>query len=216
MATWLDLKTYVAGQLGADDGSTPTSVRDKRINEARREFYSHRRWSFLRKSDTLTFSSKVASLPSDYHTKFDPVDVYKYDGTTKYQFTKVGWGDVGWFADNEYVYAIDKPSGEIKINTTDATLTIDYAYLPADKDTATTGDDSDVEPAPDITPIGLLAVAKWWLASERGTGKYQLFKDEYREALAQAVLSDAGTTPVRRLYPRTRELNTGYSGYRRK
>lgn len=212
--TWLDLKTLVAGQLGADNGSTPTSLRDKRINEARREYYSHRRWSFLQKTATLTFTAQVASVPSDYNKKFDPIDVYKYVGTVKYQFAKVAWADVSYYGSNEYVYAIDKQAGQIKVNTTDATLTLDYTHLPADRDTATTADDSTSEPTADISPIGYLATAKWWLTSERKSGLYQLFKDQYDQMLAQAVITDAGTVPARPLYARRRSLKTGYQGRR--
>lgn len=211
MATWLDLKTFVAGQLGADNGATATSLRDKRINEARREFYSHRRWSFLNKSATLTFTARVAPLPADFNKKFAPLDVYKYVGTVKYQFSRVSFADVDYYSSEEYVYAIDPVNDQVKINTTDATLTIDYTYLPADKSTSDSSDDSDVEPAPDITPIGLLGIAKWWLSSERGTGKYQLFKDEYKESLASAVLVDAGAVPVRPLYSRRKRIKNGYT-----
>jgi hypothetical protein len=213
--SWLDLKTFVSGQLGADSGSTPTALRDKRINEARREYYNYRRWTFLQKSATLNFTAKVATLASDasdYNKKFDPIDVYKYVGTVKYQFSKVAYADVGYYATDQYVYAIDKQAGTVKINTTDATLTIDYTHLPADRDTATTGDDSTSEPTADITPIGYLAVAKWWLTSERKSGNYQLFRDEYREALAQAVVADTGSIPVRPMYPRNKRINTGYIG----
>lgn len=210
MATWLDLKTYVSGQLGADTGATPTALRDKRINEARREFYSYRRWSFLLKSTTLSLTNSVANLPIDYNKKFDPIDVYTYAGSVKTQYMKVAWADVGYFGTDDYVYAVNKQAGTLKTNQAVSTLTIDYTYLPTDKSSSTTADDANEEPAPDITPIGLLAIAKWWLASERGTGKYQLFKDEYKEALANSIVTDAGTIPVKPLFPRTKRYNTGY------
>lgn len=210
--TWLNLKEYAANQLGSATTASTDGIFERLLNQARREYYSYRRWSFLFLSATLTFTNKLADVPSDMNLKFDPIDVYKYVGTVKYQFTKVAWADVGYYSTDEYVYAIDKKDGVIKVNTTDATLTIDYTQLPADHLTSGTSQDTDAEPAPDITPIGLLAISKWWLSSERGTGKYQLFKDEYDKALAQAVVMDASTTPVRPLYPRTKRINSGYVG----
>ena len=213
--TWLNLKEYVANQLGSATTASTDGIFERVINQARREYYSYRQWSFLKKTATLNFTAQVADVDSDatdYNRKFDPIDIYKYIGTVKYQFSKVAWADVGYYSTDEYVYAIDKNSGQIKVNTTDATLSMDYTHLPADRPTSGTSEDSQNEAAPDITPIGLLAIAKWWLSSERGTGKYQLFKDEYNQALAQATVADAGTTPVRPLYPRKKRINSGYVG----
>lgn len=210
--TYLNLKEFVANQLGQDDASTPNSKREKIINQARREYYSHRRWSFLFTSTTLSFTSQVASLPSDYNYKFAPLDVYSYSGTVKTQYTKVEWADVGYYGSDQYVYAIDRNAGQIKINQTAvSTLSFDYTMLPADRPTGSTSEDAQNEKAPDITPIGLLAVAKYWLSAERATGKYQLFQDQYKAALREAVIQDAGSAALRPLYPRIRAIKTGYT-----
>lgn len=210
--TWLNLKEYVATQLGQDDASTPNSKREKIINQARREFYSNRRWSFLFTTTTLSFTSQVANLPSDYNYKFTPIDIYSYSGTVKTQYAKVEWADVTYYGSDQYVYAIDRSSGQVKINQSAVTsLNLDYTMIPADRPTGSTSEDAQSEKAPDITPIGLLAIAKYWLSAERATGKYQLFYDQYRAALREAVIMDAGSMAIRPLYPRIRAIKTGYS-----
>lgn len=213
MATFLDLKTYVANQLGADNASTPVPKRDKIINQARREFYSSHRWGFLEKTATVSLTNGEGSLPADYNRKFAPVDVYTYLDKVKFQYTRVEFGDVGYYTDAEYVYAVDLLNGVIKTNQNVPEFEVEYVHLPADVAIDGTGD-NDVEPVEDITPIGLLAIAKWWLSSERATGKYQLFQDQYKEELLRYIAIDASTKAVRPLRPRRRMLRTGYWGRR--
>ena len=212
MSTLLDLKTIVATQLGADNASTSVSKRDKIINIARREYYSLRAWTFLRKSAAVTITAQVGSLPTDYNDKFEPLAVYTYSGTTKYAYQLVDWDDLPYYPTSEYAFAVDKFNNQIKINqTTVGAVTLDYTYLPADHPIDVT-EDSVSEPAPDITPIGLLAIAKWWLSSERATGKYQLFKDEYEKAVGQAVMIDNRSKGLKAINPQRVRLNTGYRG----
>lgn len=200
MATLLDIKNFVANHTGKDNGSTAVPKRDRLINAARRQFYTERPWSFLKDDDTLTFTSQEADLPADFNEKFDPLDIYKYDGNVKYQFKKVDWSEVDNYLTDQYVYAIDRTNGKVRINTSDSSLTILYTKLPADKAIDTSAN-SDTEDAPDITPIGLLATAMWWLSSERSTAKYQLFYDQYNDAMARAVRMDAQTQPVKLFSP---------------
>jgi len=212
--TLLDIKHGVANQLGADNGATPNNKRDRIINRARRRFYSETAWKFLRDSDTLTFTSQLADLPATYNRKFDPIAVYTYSDTTKNHYTKVGWDDVDFYGEDQYVYAIDKTNNKIKINqSTVTTATLDFTVLPADAAMGS-GDDTDEEPAPDIEPIISLAVALWWLASERSTGKHQMFMDEYREQLISAKRSDKATFARRSFYPYLSKYKTIPSGYR--
>jgi len=116
MSTLLDLKTIVATQLGADNASTSVSKRDKIINIARREYYSLRAWTFLRKSAAVTITAQVGSLPTDYNDKFEPLAVYTYSGTTKYAYQLVDWDDLPYYPTSEYAFAVDKFNNQIKIN----------------------------------------------------------------------------------------------------
>ena len=104
-------------------------------------------------------------------------------------------------------------NGQIKISQTSvSTVKMDYQYLPADKATDSS-EDSDVEPIEDITPIGLLALGMWYLSSRQGAGKYQLFSDQYKAELREAIIKDAGSRPIRK-FNRPPVMESGYRGRR--
>lgn len=194
MATLLDIKHYVANQLGVDTGATPTTIRDRFINQARRKFYSERRWSFLAKRVTPSWASGVASLPTDYNNKYDPIAVWSETGNLKIEYRKVGLSDLNNYP-LDYVYAIDLQNSQIKINQTSATPFLQYTYLPADA-SLSGSDDNTTEPVQDITAIAYLAISTYWLASERSNARYQLFRDLYDAELAALSRIDAQKTPV--------------------
>lgn len=211
MSILLDIKNFVADSIGSGDGSTSVPKRDRLINAARRRFYSAHKWSFLKtEGATVSLTSKIGSLPTDFNISFDPFAVYNYSGNYKYQFKKVAWDDLELYGTSDYVYAVDKVNRRIKVSSTDSSVKMDYFYLPADK-AIDTSDNTDSEPADDITPIGLLAVAMWYLASRQATGKYQLFNDEYKLELASAIRKDASSHSIRK-FNRPIEFETGYRG----
>ncbi len=192
MATLLDIKKFVAAQTGKTDWSVADSKRDTLINHARREFYSTKKWSFLKKLTTLTFSSGEVSFPSDYNPSFDIGQIYSYSGTEKTEYTQVELEDLNKYEDDSssyYVFALDIENSKIKSNQQSATPTLTYFHLPADKATDAS-EDSDNEPTTDITCIGLLATAMWWLAKERDDDNYNRFYIRYQEALKKAIQRD--------------------------
>lgn len=209
MASLLDIKNFVASQMGRADGATPNAKRDTLINRARSRFYNERRWSFLRKTASVSLTNKQGNLPSDYNLKFDPYSVYHYVGKLKYEYTKVEWDDVEAHGDGFYVFAIDRANKKIKINNSTVS-SVDIDYTIQVPDAALNGsEDSVAEYASDISAIGLLATAYQWLSAERSTGKYQMFMDEYEKMLAQMIANDAATQPVRRL--RGTRIDSGYT-----
>lgn len=192
MATLLNIKQFVAAQTGKTDWSVADSKRDTIINQARREFYSIRKWKFLKKSATLTFSSGEAAFPADYNPNFDIGQLYSYSGTDKTRYSQVELEDLPRY-DNDsasyFVYAIDYENSKIKSNQQSTTPTLVYYHLPADK-AIDASDDSDVEPTTDITAVCLLATAMWWLAKERDEENYNRFYVRYQEALKKAIQRD--------------------------
>ena len=212
MPTYLNLKEAVAENLGKTDGSTYNTKREGAINRARRKYYSERQWSFTTKvGATLTFTAQVASLPSDFNDKFNPISIYTYVGNQKYNYRLVEWSDLTAYGSLDYVYALDPFNGTVKISQSTSTLSLDYTYLPLDK-TATDGSqDADVEPAPDITAISLLATAYYFMSSRQSKGTYQQFLDGYKEQKRDDEMSDSSSTPVR-FFNKPRMLNTGYRG----
>lgn len=214
MSTWLDLKTAVTGQLGGVDGGVYVAKRETAINRARRRYYSKRRWSFLKVDDaTLTFTAQVASLPTDFNRSFDPIDIYFYSGSIKYPFEKVEWGSINSYLSDQYVYAINKKTNQIKINQSSATVstaTMEYTYLPADKTATDASQDTDVEAAPDTTAIELLAIGYWWLAKERDEEAYKSFEGQYEQKTQEDIVRDLAATPAHFFRPKRPYIVKGY------
>ena len=199
MSTYLDLKTYVANQLGNTDQTTFDAQRDQfAINNARRDFYHRRKWSFLRKTATLTFAGGFAPLPADFDKFFDPNFVYTFSGNVKYDYLPVEYSELQAYAADCFVYAVDKVNSRIYTNQASVTtLTLDYQYEVSDYTATDATQNALVEAAPDITPIVLRAVALFWLSSERSTSKYQLFNDQYEQLTRRMEVMDAARTPQR-------------------
>jgi hypothetical protein len=192
MASLLNIKQFVASQTGKTDWSVADSKRDTIINQARREFYSIRKWKFLKKSATLTFSSGEVAFPADYNPNFDVGQIYSYVGQDKTSYDQVELEDLPKYESDSssyFVFAVDYENSKIKSNQQSATPTLTYYHLPADKAT-NASDDSDIEPTTDITCICLLATAMWWLAKERDEDNYNRFYVRYQEALKKAIQRD--------------------------
>ncbi len=193
MATLLDIKSFVENQKGSSDTSADT-VRDNLVNFARRTYYSAYPWTFCRRSDAITITAQLGDFPATYNEKF-PCRVYTYTETTKYDYAQVAWDEVDSYSTDSYVFAVDHENNQIKINqTTVSSVTADYQSLPTD---GTTGTNSTIELAPDITAIGYLSLAHHWLGNERATGKFQMFKDLYDQQLARDRRIDMNREPIR-------------------
>lgn len=196
--TLLDIKKYVAAQTGKTDWSTANTRRDTIINLARREYYSAKKWKFLKKTATLTFSSGEADFPSDYNPNFDIGEIYSYTDNDKTEYEQETLENLDKHVDDssdDYVFAIDFENSKIKSNQQSATPTISYFHIPADKETDGS-DDTDTEPTTDIVPIGLLATAMWWLSKERDEDNYNRFFARYQEALKKAIQRDNVNQPA--------------------
>lgn len=207
MSTILDIKKYVASQTGKTDWSTADNKRDTIINAARREFYSCKKWSFLKKTASLTFTANEASFPTNFNPSFDPGQLYSYSGTTKTLLSYVELEDFAQYSAGDNKYAFDFENSKIKCTESSATIT--YFQLPEDK--AVDGsDDSDVEPAPDITCISLLATAMWWLAKQRDEDNYKTFYTRYENLLKKMVQRDNMVGATRRIPSYLEGFDLGY------
>ena len=223
MSTLLDLKNVVSNQLGQDSGATPTPTRDRLINLARQEYYGSRRWSFLLKVGqpvTMTPSGTLASgpMPSDHNRNYDPEIVYSYSGTTQYKYTKVPFDQLQSFPTSSYAYALDEPNAKVWTNQPSvSTLTVDYYYEPADAAIDGT-QDNVTEPATSITAICYLAIAHYWLSSERDEANFDRFYKAYQLAFQSDVRADMSNLPSRsmRALPRQLGYNRGSSSYAQK
>lgn len=211
MPTFLDIKSAVANNLGRIDQATYDSKREGSINRARRKYYQEVGWNFLKKTVTLTFTSKLAPLPTDYSTKFDPVRVYDYSDNVEHTYVKVDLDRVNNYLEFDYVYAIDRENGKIVTNQDVATLKMIYIYLPLDITVTDSSKDNTVDPAPDTTAIEHLATALYFLGARQAAGKYQMFKDEYDKQLELDKRNNSTNDTVR-LYrqPEDDKVDYGY------
>lgn len=187
----LDIKVEVASQLGKTNGNQPDPKRDASIIRARRKFYSAFRWSFLSKQADLTLEGGEANLPTDLNIAFEP-RIYTYSGIRKIKYRLVAKEELSSYTSASPVFAVDYNAKKILTNL-DGVVEIDYQIKVAD-----TIDDDFVEPTPDITPIVLLGVSYYWLASERNDEMHQLFLKEYEEELRNAVARDRMSQPIKR------------------
>jgi hypothetical protein len=206
--TLLDIKKGVSAQLGKTDYSTPNVVRDIKINDARRELYSSKRWSFRRKNQTLGFVGGVCAFPDLFAPSDDPIDVYEYPvaGQPKLEWNEVNLEDVGSYTVNDTgtkVYAIDVENSQFTSNQTAGTPVLGYYSMPRDR--ALDGsEDSLPEPASRhaLAAIILLATAGYWLAAERDEDEYDRFMSRYKGAYALAGSRDDRVgAPVRIRHP---------------
>lgn len=190
MPTLLDIKTFVANQLGSTDTSANIK-RDSLINQARRQYYNEYKWSFCFKTTSVSLTAQVGDLPTDFNLKYNPIAVYTYTENVKYDYGEVSWDDIDGFTQDSYVYAINPSTKVIKINQTAvSSVTLDYIAIPADAATDSS-EDSVEELAPDITAIAYRAIALWWLSSERSTANFDRFSDLYKSQVAQDRKQDS-------------------------
>lgn len=202
MPTLLDIKNFVTGQLGADEGSLNDTIRDRLINDARRKYYSERRWSFLetayQPSWTPSGSFYTAAMPAGWNPKFKPV-LQEASGGIDIEYRLVPYAGLN---DRKYCYAVSGDTVTVS-RIVSAGPAITYWVLPADA--SLTGSDNAVEePAPDITALSYYALASWWLSSERNRGNYLLFMDMYREQRTLDVAADSSSAVL--------SLDVGASG----
>ena len=194
--TLLDIKKGVAAQLGKTDYATANVVRDIKINDARREVYSSKRWTFRRKNTTLTFVAGVCAFPDLFAPNDDPIDVYEYPvvGQAKLAWNEVNLEDVNSYTINDTstkVYAVDVENSQFVSNQTAGTPTLAYFAMPKDR-ALDASEDSQVEIASRqaLTAIILLATAEYWLAAERDEDEYDRFMSRYKQAYALANARD--------------------------
>ena len=215
----LEIKNYLAVQRGQNDGNVPDPGRDTIINVARRQYYASRRWKFLRRqgfqfyfqTDPLFPGLFSAALPLDMNHKFNMFAVYDTLGRP---VTLAPLDQL--ILSNQYAiagrraYAVDENRKVIMTTDPDATLYCDYQMLPADLPLNGSLDNS-YEPCPDLTAIKYLAMALWWVGSERDDLSKADWMKMYETQYQMDVISDAASESPRqyRIIP----PGSGYTRY---
>lgn len=185
MAILLDVKNYVARQRNNSDGATPDATRDGLINEAFKEVYNARRWTWLEKKATLTITSGEANLPADFNKLYDPIKIWSYDAqdtTSKIDFKQVSIDDLNSYTSDGNIFALDTENGKLLFKTLETTVFM--LYTSEFTDYAMDGsNDSDTLLIPNYDAVKYLALSMYWMSQERATGKQQLYFDNYQRAL---------------------------------
>jgi hypothetical protein len=225
--TLLDIKKGVAAQLGKTDFSTPNTVRDIKINDARREVYSITRWKFRRKTAQLSFTTSVATdlttgyglcpFPTDFSPGDDPYTIRHYPsvGQLPVVWLQVNLEDIQTYPLNDvgqFVFAIDWQNSQFVSNHTNTTPFLLYDALPADR--ALDGSEDslpEIASKAALTAIILLATAEYWLASERDESEYDRFFKRYQAQITLAQSRDNKVGPAVSAPHAKAGIDTGYN-----
>jgi len=132
MPTFLQLQGQYCRFIGENDASSIDAVGKALINDALKDISSRFAFECNKKTDTLTISSGVADLASNFdYSHIDRIKVYRYDGTTKYEYSPVPLDNFSAYSSSECVYAIDFENAQLKLPD-DVTVSMDYYSVPAD------------------------------------------------------------------------------------
>jgi hypothetical protein len=161
MHTFLQLKGYFCRFIGENDASSIDAVGQALLNDALKDISSRFAFECNKKTASLTISSGVDDLPSDFdYSHIDKIRVYRYSSTTKYEYFPVPLDEFSAYSTSEYVYAIDFENQKIKVPD-DVSLSMDYYIIPADMD-----EDTDTTAFPIPQAIARQAAGQYWQSIE--------------------------------------------------
>jgi len=212
MSTYGILKRKTANRLGRTDNATTNTIRDNCIIDAATQIYNESKWSWTLKTDTLTVTAGVASLPTDYNPQFGlDYAVYEVTNTANDKpYLRVDPRDIDLYSTSDRVYYIDYDDTTDRYifhsNQTTDTAKIYYHYLPAELSV-----DDDVCIIPDDMAVVYLAAAMWWLAKERDETNYDRFYIKYMARLDSMKSNDKSNNTYRRLMQSKLDDNSGTS-----
>jgi len=195
MTTYAILKRKVANRLGKTDNATANTIRDNCIKDAYTQICQDR-WSWTLKSDTLTVSSGVANMPSDFNPSAGIVYAcYEVTGDANDKpYIRVDVRELDNYTDSERVYFLTYSSGYWVFNSNQDsdTVKVYYHYIPTEL-----SDDADVCIVPDDMAVVYLAAAMWWLAKERDEANYDRFYAKYLERRNEMLALDKAYNSTR-------------------
>jgi hypothetical protein len=194
MPTLSTIKQSVANEFGKSDYGVPVLKRDIAINDARRQFYTSHKWSFLKVQVQVTFSGGVANYPTYFSEALGAPEVYDV-GSTKETYRKVSLEDMNFYDSNDKVWSIDYENNKLVLSKPSETVTVVYWQMPSDYPLDTSAD-STVEVAPDVETIIALSKSKYAFASERDEAVRDHWYQTSKQMLADAILRDKRNNPT--------------------
>jgi len=216
MSTYEDEKKLTSMLMGrVQYGDTGNDLRNELILSARREIFDRYNFSWLLKPTTLTLSSNLASLPSDYnpiHLLRD-VRVVNTSSNDDYVYQQVRPEDIDSFAtgsSSDFTFYIEREptSGcyQMITNQLDTTVSIKYYHKPTDM-TANT----DIETIPNYEAVSYKAAAKLWLAKERDETNHDRFDAIGERKIMEMIVHDRIANPMPKINTITNVYNLGYN-----
>ena len=196
-------------------GDTGNELRNELILSSRREIFDRYNFSWLLKPTTLTLSSNLASLPSDYnpiHLLRD-VRVVNASSNDDYVYQQVRPEDRDSFttgSSSDFTFYIEREptSGcyQMIANQLDTTVDIKYYHQPTDLSA-----DTDIETIPNYEAVSYKAAAKLWLAKERDETNHDRFDAIGERKIQEMIVRDRIANPMPKINTITDVYNLGYN-----
>jgi len=197
LETYATLQRKVANYLGKTNNATAVTLRDNAINDAINQACHENRWSWLLTTTSTALSSGIFGLPADYNPQMGLETAYiAVAGTDNdHIMGRVSVKDLDSYSTSDYVYWLTYNTStdryQFNSNQTSGTVVFYYFRVP----TELSG--SQVCAIPDPQAVVYLAVAKYWLASERDEDNYDRFYQKYLERLDKMKSNDRANNTTR-------------------
>jgi len=194
--TLLTLKNWFARFIGENDYSSLESVVTSLIDDAHKEVASLSPFYCFKATDELTTSSGSVDLPTDLDiSHIGNVKVYRYDGTTKYEYERVDLDNLSSYDTSDYVYAIDFENSRLKLPT-DVTVQFEYYFVPT-----TLSDNTDTTKFPIPKAIARMAAFQYWQSFEEDPDQAKINLDFANSLIVQAQKRNKMSVPYRAIKP---------------
>lgn len=193
MPTLLDIKQAVANEFGKSNYSAVDTKRDIAINEARRTFYTSKKWNFAKKQATVVFSGGTANFPTMFSEALGSPEVYDGSAGSKEMYEKVSFEDMNYHTQGDRVWSIDYDQNKIVSSEPTATVTMVYWGVPTNYSLDNT-QDSTTELSPDVGAITALAKSLYAHASERDEDVRGYWRGIYEKEMLRIKLMDKQNT----------------------
>ena len=182
-ATYLNLQNWFARAIGENDYTSLDATHKALINDKLKEISSRYPFKCNKKSTSVSISSNVGNLPTDFdYSHSHNIKVYSYSSTEKYTYYEVPFDDVTSYPTSSYVYALDNENTRIKTNQTSATVTLDYFSIPEDLTNTT-----DTTKFPIPKAISLEAAGDYWEIFEEEEDKAKILYLKADSLINQAI-----------------------------
>lgn len=192
--TLLQLKNWFARFIGENDYTSIESVATTLLDDALKEVSSLQPFECNKTSAEIVVSSGVGTLPTNLDfNHIGEIKVYRYSGTTQYEYERVDFDDFSNYDSSQYIYAIDRANEKIKLPS-DVTINVDYYKIPADLSI-----NIDTTNIPVPKAIARMAAGQYWQSFEDDPDQAKLNFEMASNLIQQAVRNNKMNIPYRKI-----------------